>query len=1279
MTRSILMSIVILISGTAGFAQEGSTSELLKLAEKRFAQRSWVAAEPLYREILKREKASEAQNCWERLLSIYIQFGRYQEAFQLISTRQARFASVADPEFERVANLQKGICYLGLGHYREATRLLESVLPRDRALDSLVVGERLTMVLECLARCAEKQKNPTQAKLYWERVRVEGQNLIVGDRGTLKSAEIRDISWRVADALMYFGRSADGIALLEKLLPELVTAEDFSGQRETNRRLATLLSGDGRREPALKRLEIALALQRQHFAGEKIAEGDLLAEKARILALDHSSDADRVRAEAVRVWEVALDEAKRDGIATGETVRTLWKLHSLYQMGMQFQKALQLTRSQTDQWSGSFLSDARLQSETGSGHYLLGQYLQALPALEQAVARLEKQTPVDLIELPRAYVNLATTELARNNPDRTRELVAACRTLIRRYELPETEIVVEFDSLLGGVAAQEGQFAKAVACYDRALESCERLGRSRTAAQRSQIHLNLSLLFKSQRDLKAATQWCLSAYVIWKEISPPDSVGSAIYEAALTSLYLASGKPAEAEQTATHVVELIEKNRIELPDVRITAKHTLAIAAMRKRDNAGAQKLLEEVEGLQTKFQPRLLPRTLNYLGANREAVGDPVGATAYYRRSIAALKGNEKRMPAIAFMSRWRLAGLEWDAGRRAEACETMESGFALIEASRVQVFGDARQRSDYFSQFAPGLETLVDWYVVLGRPEKAIVASARSRSRTLLDQLLLANVDPREDLPADVGPKLVREEAELQLQMNALRTKAGSLSQSPQGEKQAFEALREFETAQERYSEVWRAIMNASPAYRHLSENDPSSTSLARMRERAATRDVPMLIYHLGPDRGYAFLVSPGSTEIGVWPLRVPTEFTIRIAPPSPARQELAARTVFVEDGPAAFDEPSEALLPPVRLSGESVPLGAGVARSLVSRYRNWILRKNFDAARSLVIRRIDGKEKSPGLPSKPEDFAEIFLPKALRVAILRTKPKQLIVVPDGAMHTLPLEALVLESGASPVFALDVLPPIVYAPSLGILSLLAERPAVAADRPVDLLTLGDPTYTASAIVPVDPASRTKERSAFAAVNRLIWSGEESRRIADLFPGRSTVLVEANATEKNLREAVGGKRIVHIAAHGFADSQFGNLFGALLLTPGAGKIDTSNDGFLCLHEIYHLPLQQCEIAVLSACLTNIGPERPLEAGVTLASGFLTAGARQVVASHWEVADNSTAKLMEEFFREWKALRATTPFAAGTAMQEARKKLRQDPRFASPMHWAPFVVIGTIQ
>ena len=274
--------------------------------------------------------------------------------------------------------------------------------------------------------------------------------------------------------------------------------------------------------------------------------------------------------------------------------------------------------------------------------------------------------------------------------------------------------------------------------------------------------------------------------------------------------------------------------------------------------------------------------------------------------------------------------------------------------------------------------------------------------------------------------------------------------------------------------------------------------------------------------------------------------------------------------------------------------------------------------------------------------------------------------MLIPDGALHKIPFECLLLSAGAAPKYALDELPPVCYAPSIAALAVVLNRPRVL-DGAATLLTVGDPAY---------PEAQGGTLAS-GALPRLPFTAVESKRVRQFFPAdRVTALEREAATEANVVAALPGKRFVHMAAHGFSDEAFGNAFAAVALTPPPkGREEPGNDGFLTLHEITRLKLSGCELTVLSACVTNVGPQRPMEAGVTLAGAFMGAGSRGVMASCWSVDDRATAELMGAFFG---AIRPANGKGASTpeALKAARLAVRGTPGWEAPFYWAPFVYLG---
>ena len=132
-------------------------------------------------------------------------------------------------------------------------------------------------------------------------------------------------------------------------------------------------------------------------------------------------------------------------------VSAFWKLQKLYQKTSQYRQALQLAESSEPGAAlgvGRALAEPKVKSEQGTLQVILGAVKAARGRLGEAVAELERQDPVNLIDLPRALNNLAIVEQATGNLDRAEELAGRCLALHRKHRLADSLILVEVHNLL---------------------------------------------------------------------------------------------------------------------------------------------------------------------------------------------------------------------------------------------------------------------------------------------------------------------------------------------------------------------------------------------------------------------------------------------------------------------------------------------------------------------------------------------------------------------------------------------------------------------------------------------------------------------------------------------------------------------------------------------------------------------------------------------------------------------------------------------------------------
>ena len=110
--------------------------------------------------------------------------------------------------------------------------------------------------------------------------------------------------------------------------------------------------------------------------------------------------------------------------------------------------------------------------------------------------------------------------------------------------------------------------------------------------------------------------------------------------------------------------------------------------------------------------------------------------------------------------------------------------------------------------------------------------------------------------------------------------------------------------------------------------------------------------------------------------------------------------------------------------------------------------------------------------------------------------------------------------------------------------------------------------------------------------------------------------------------------------------------------------------GILTAAELCSLDLSQCELAVLSACETNVGIRRAGQGIRSLQAALYAAGARTSITSLWKVDDAATRRLMELFYSNlW-----LEKLPKSEALWSAKRTLREE-GFA-PSMWAGWVLTG---
>jgi len=273
--------------------------------------------------------------------------------------------------------------------------------------------------------------------------------------------------------------------------------------------------------------------------------------------------------------------------------------------------------------------------------------------------------------------------------------------------------------------------------------------------------------------------------------------------------------------------------------------------------------------------------------------------------------------------------------------------------------------------------------------------------------------------------------------------------------------------------------------------------------------------------------------------------------------------------------------------------------------------------------------------GKSTRRQLFNSLF-PEAVRQ---RLHPDHtLIVVPTHQLHGLPFQALI--DGDTPLIEKTQ---VLYTHSLSTLLGTMKRSPAQPDDGRQGLILAQSEFAAEDF----PALPHIEYEV-AAINR-------KNPAISRYP-------TAELSRQNLRRAgqtgsLSQAKLLHIATHAYYDAETGAYTGLLL-----------GEDVLGIEDIYNWKLQ-AQLVTLSACQTGMGRWYYGDEIVGITQAFLSAGARSVIASLWQVADEHAADLMAELYTRLESCGEPAKALAEAQRQASRSGLET-------FYWAPFSVFG---
>jgi len=607
---------------------------------------------------------------------------------------------------------------------------------------------------------------------------------------------------------------------------------------------------------------------------------------------------------------------------------------------------------------------------------------------------------------------------------------------------------------------------------------------------------------------------------------------------------------------------------------------------------------------------------TLNNIGLVYFELGEKQKALEYLGQSLPLSRATGDRPGEATTLS--NIAYTKRDLNNLTEALNDIESSLKIIENLRTKI-ASPELRTSYFATVQDYYEFYIDLLMQLhktnpksGYDTKALEASERSRTRSLLELLFESNANIREG----ISPDLLQLEKSVQQQLDAIEKQRIETISSPNPNATKVDEIDKQRLALlEQYQQIQAKIRTASPRYAALTQ--PQPLTLSEIQKLILDENTILLQYSLGRERSYLWVV----TSTGLTSYELPKQVDIETA----AKNFLEAIT-----SPISRDIPQQ-------VAQASANLGQVILQPAAAQLGNKRLLIVPDGVLHYTPFQALTLDPTAGLNTNAPLIIEheiITLPSASTLAILRQ---------NYGDRKPPSQTLAIL--ADPVFS------------------------PADERIKGKITQATTEKLEANNLGLNRSLRASNRQ--WPPQRLPFTRQEAQTISSLFASdSSSQKIDFDASRTTATDgSLANYQIVHFATHGLANSQNPELSGIVMsMVDDKGNLV---NGFLRLTDIFNLKLA-ANLVVLSACQSGMGQNVKGEGMVGLTRGFMYAGAQRVAVSLWNVDDEGTAVLMQKFYQKM----VQQKLAPAAALRVAQIEMMQQEKWKSPYYWAAFTLQG---